>query len=600
MNNQEEIEKKEKEWLESLLWWKHLIDSYEYGTAFLILTNTDPKINDLTLDFIPALKRRRGYRKILILSDQNKNMIVVQKRKLRDTDCLLCDSRKIETFCHLENAMRIMPDVYINISKGRDDFVFSRFLRTLTIEDVIARGFLRLSYVPEKKECEDFTYISKYPGKKIKKDLFEKWIPFERINYKSISGYLHDCFAKLDNFFQRDSVIVFYGDTRMTEEGITLMREEYFCRIVDRDDKKKGTKRNDITVEALSTFYEQPHNEKIVILITVYQFEEICEQLEEIGYRLGKQVFLLNYRPDIRYISKNSLVNDLRKKTGKGYEIYKRIRMEYPREKLLLSPWVASGDIYIAGLYLVDYLKENCEVGYVIVVSSTSARKISELFGFQSLQISEDEGYELLDFARLFGYEATNCWCINANAGGARESEFCNVIDFNTHFQLGVFDFPIKKIAPKMYQESAEELFRSLHLKPGKTILFAPYSATYGMIDEELCSELLKCFISNGYDVCTNISGKEKPLPGTKGVFVPYSQIIDFLDRAGIFWGIRSGLCDIASSTKAKMIVYYRDIGSYSYFSLIRMKLKTSGILELVQECESSSSVIKKTLELLS
>jgi hypothetical protein len=74
-------------------------------------------------------------------------------------------------------------------------------------------------------------------------------------------------------------------------------------------------------------------------------------------------------------------------------------------------------------------------------------------------------------------------------------------------------------------------------------------------------------------------TGTEKPVAGTSAVFFQLNQAIAFMDAAGYFIGVHSGLCDIISSSTCKKVILYEKDGlfykssQYEYFSLAKMGL---------------------------
>jgi len=71
---------------------------------------------------------------------------------------------------------------------------------------------------------------------------------------------------------------------------------------------------------------------------------------------------------------------------------------------------------------------------------------------------------------------------------------------------------------------------------------------------EKMADKLMQ----RGLTVCANVdSDRELPIKGTHGIFIPYKQVVDFTEKAGAFIGLRNGLCDIVSSSHARMAVIY-------------------------------------------
>lgn len=116
------------------------------------------------------------------------------------------------------------------------------------------------------------------------------------------------------------------------------------------------------------------------------------------------------------------------------------------------------------------------------------------------------------------------------------------------------FQEPQKKSDVKM----VKQLFEQYHLKKGKTLVLAPYANTVAALPEKFWSDIVKKYQSMDYTIVTNSSGEQEPaVPGTKAVLVPIELIITFVEYAGTFIGLRSGLCDLIESAEAKKVIYY-------------------------------------------
>lgn len=148
------------------------------------------------------------------------------------------------------------------------------------------------------------------------------------------------------------------------------------------------------------------------------------------------------------------------------------------------------------------------------------------------------------------------------------------------------FNLPIdtKRIYPKFEDniQTIKEIFCQNNLKIGKTIVLAPYSTGLKGYSppNSFWTTIAEKLIESGYSVCTNCGKDEVAIKGTCPLFVPYKKIVPFLELAGGFVGIRSGLCDIIAGTKCKKIVvhlykaqYWPDGNSIAYTGLNNMGL---------------------------
>ncbi|MEA4924881.1 MAG: hypothetical protein VB084_06155 [Syntrophomonadaceae bacterium] len=143
--------------------------------------------------------------------------------------------------------------------------------------------------------------------------------------------------------------------------------------------------------------------------------------------------------------------------------------------------------------------------------------------------------------------------------------------------------------------EKINRLMTDNNLESGKTVLLAPYStglADY-LLPELFWTELAKGLTAHGFSACTNCSGDERPVEGTRRLFIPIREIVPFLDKSGYFISIRSGLCDVISTSKCKKIVihtqtakWWSDGMSLWYTGLNHMGL-CSDVVEL--ECRGDN-----------
>ena len=95
-----------------------------------------------------------------------------------------------------------------------------------------------------------------------------------------------------------------------------------------------------------------------------------------------------------------------------------------------------------------------------------------------------------------------------------------------------------------------------------------------------------------GYTVCTNSSGDKEPvIPGTVPVFFAYDRAINFLEYAGGFIAFRSGLCDVVSQARCKMIIFYDN--NYNAAKLEFFSPKKMGLRENVEEIEWTKDALR-------
>ena len=169
-----------------------------------------------------------------------------------------------------------------------------------------------------------------------------------------------------------------------------------------------------------------------------------------------------------------------------------------------------------------------------------------------------------------------------------------------------IFHASERRVYADIRDRSSDEIFSQNQLTMGRTVLLSPHAHTPAfMLNDRIWEDIAHRLLALGYDVCTNVNGEDEvPIKGTKGVFIPYNMLIDFMDKAGWFIGIRSGLCDIISGSKATKIILYPDTmfmynTYYEYFSLAKMYDIKNDLTELTSK-ENEMETVERIVSLFS
>lgn len=306
----------------------------------------------------------------------------------------------------------------------------------------------------------------------------------------------------------------------------------------------------------------------------------------------------------------------------KGFKEYKKIVNEYGSDVAIFSTaWRGTGDYFICGLYLETYLKKYNISNYVFLIPDNGGeRKIVELFQiYKSHVIEKDNIHPIRMFdsflaerelnIRYFhhGYENPNNLSISALDISLMGHNGLNMVDMYLSYGF-MIDNDAMKSMPQFTEDdnSINKLFVQNKLERGKTVLLAPYST--GLKEYEIPQTFWVKIVTElkyrGFTLATNCAGMEKCIPGTIALNIPYHQIVPFLEKAGYFIGIRSGLCDIVAGAACKKILlhtfkarWWLDGRSIVYTGLNNMGLCDDAI-ELVYENEDGlDALLASTLQ---
>lgn len=409
-----------------------------------------------------------------------------------------------------------------------------------------------------------------------------------------------------DNKITTENKLVFFGANKSSVFMIDKLNGYNKVAIIDNDVRKNGQIVSGMTVYAPEE-YLTLYDSEIRIIIASEYYREMCDQLEELGYMEGKEVFAVWKGPRYYDILEETFDYYI-SKTSTGKEIYDGLVDGAIGRHVFICPYAGTGDIYIVGLYLKDYIDSHNIEDYILVVSGGGCRKVASLFDINCVSLEQSEIEKLLMYVRLVGLDV--CHARVLNDGYLQVMVKCmrgyKDVDFHTMFQRCVFEAESKKSDIRIKQENSDDVFEKYDLIKGKTVLLSPYANTIYNMPDKFWKKLADELMDRGYMVCTNSCGDgEPPIEGTKGIFIAYSKIIDFLDKAGYFVGMRSGLCDIVSTTKAKMTVFYPAgnifgaCSTYDYFSLEKMQLKCDGVKEIVFSKEKYEVNISEVMKFL-
>lgn len=384
---------------------------------------------------------------------------------------------------------------------------------------------------------------------------------------------------------QKGDSIVIFGACENGKVVIRMLLERGFSihRVVDNDPKKIGGYCSGIRVEKPEILKEW--DKKTKVLFYTYYEEEISAQLKAYGMTQNRSFYSLFSRYKLE---RTALAQSCR--ILEGVWRFRRLKKKYGEGCVIfVCPYTGTGDIYLIGLLLGQFLENEKINDYVFVVVSTACRKAAQIYGIQNIEQMTKEKARALIKANMFAPDLFRLVVLNDSWAsvytnptewlrGYKGLNFADMFRIVV-FQLGErFSLDIPVCRDDIAQ--TELFFEERRLKPGRTVILAPYSTTLSELPNLFWEEIARQLRDRGYAVCTNSCGpQEPPVKGTEAVFFPLDAAIPIVNMAGGFIGVRSGFCDIISSTKAvKVIIYEQDSYFYQgttweYFSLIKMGL---------------------------
>lgn len=566
----------------------------------IIMASKRQDFNYYTLHYLNALREEKKIDSIYVLHTSTLSKEYIKKEATTFIYEMECSDIDINNLCRLAYIYKFSEQVIINTYENICDCDGSLLIDGVnrTVEDIIAISILGLSSIPKDCDCDKEEVV----GEKFLR------IDWEETEQKIKTGTRYDTTNESmelmirqntkqlieEKKIEKEDKIVLFGLNKSSMMIKSILQGYNIAAIIDNDKRKVGRVIDGINVYAPEDYLKEYDASKKIIVASKY-YHSMCEQLYQFGYGVGKEIFVVYYKEHF-YDVLPETINHYKDRIQIGEEIYWNIRKNMTEGSIFLCPYPGTGDIYIIGLYLEQYRKENDISDYVLVVCTNACKKVADLFGLKTVQISETEIQAVIAYARVVGMEEASVCVLNDSFGEqnaiARLRGY-KKIDFCTMFTECILKLEKKTVYAEFIQNNSDELFEKYNLVKGKTVLLSPYANTVNNLSDSFWMKIAEILIGEGYQVCTNVaSSKEEPVRGTIGIFIPYKMIVDFLDKAGFFIGLRSGLCDIVSSTSAKMFILYPRgmmFGSgtlYDYFSLSNMGLRKEKLLELEYDLE--------------
>jgi len=412
--------------------------------------------------------------------------------------------------------------------------------------------------------------------------------------------YLDELWKNLEilisNGVLKDKYIVVFGVNKPAEQTILYLRSHEFSVniILDNNTFNQGKVFMDIPIVSPENALF-PFRSNAVILIASKYYKEMGKQLQELDYQENVHFF-----QTIQYRSLSDSQDEfdhMSFSVKKGKKIYTALKEEYGKDCFLcICPYNGIGDAYFIASFLRQFLEKENIINYVFTVVSNSCYRVVKMFGYENVHLlRQQESDELCYFSRFVGTDNLGVKIFTHTMFHQDilvAMEQTERMDWGTMFLKILMGFKndVQRQFPLFSEHHLEiqKLFQECGLKPGRTAVLSPYANTVlnSVVSEQNNDlwENLVCFLKeNGYTVCTNCaSPTELPLKGTVPLVFPLEQVVETIEYAGLFIGVRSGLCDLVSSANATIIILYLNRKDL-FFNLKSMGLSRN-VVEILYE----------------
>ena len=373
--------------------------------------------------------------------------------------------------------------------------------------------------------------------------------------------------------------------------------------IVDNDPQKKGRhlyKEKEYEIVDANYFFRK-RNKNTVLLI--YSIRFWCEMKDQM-IRHGLKEFL-----DF-YVLESLTLNKKKMYVERGYSLLGKIRRKYGEDAFILAFHGPIGDNYLFSLFCRQYLAEN-GIGNYVCVGTSVTKKIINLFGFPQFVLLEREDFLALEYLYMFlgseleGVKFLQIWefAFHFNRDRIRFGREFNFMDTYRDYVYCLHDnrepaFPVFSTCTKKVAAT----FKRMGLEKGNTVIVSPYAYSIQKQPPKLFwIKLVDALLERGKKVVMNINPKAEKnfiskIPVLK---FPVEDSVPYLEYAGGFIGMRSGLCDVISSAACRKLLLYpkEDLTTIDYdrhradkeFGGLQAMGLTDQVIELEYDMSDSS-----------
>lgn len=335
--------------------------------------------------------------------------------------------------------------------------------------------------------------------------------------------------------------------------------------ILDNDPEKKG-----LVIGGCKVFQPKeilcPFKEKALVLIYSPGYaDQMRDQLASMGYQENVHFFILK---DYRNPNNNwKLFREKIVEARNGMLLYHKILKQFGKDAHILIARGATGDVFLNGLYLEEYIKAKKFEKYVVAGDAKGLVRIAGLFGIHNtvpLNFAEAECLQqCYKFFRCKNVTDLFMWqgSLYFNRCQTRMHESFNFLDTYTYYIYnGIVNrqkwkkplfLPLTKELEKKFQDNG--------MKKGKTVIIAPFAYSVRNLPVWFWDKLAGRLKKMGYEIFANmnIDIEINPFEQMKSFFFSFEEAEAVLKYCGYFLALRSGLCDIVSMIPCRQVILY-------------------------------------------
>lgn len=365
--------------------------------------------------------------------------------------------------------------------------------------------------------------------------------------------------ALLERGLLQDKRIFIFGHCNASEELAEYLMEKGLPvqAILDNSESKQGGCWRHIPI-VLPQAVLTSDDESSVVLIAAKAYASMKQQLKRFGFK-GAVYRVVDYNTFAEYSLEQEVYEQKLQRVERGSTLLCKIRKAYPHEFLVICPYKALGDVYLAMSYLPYYLQKHCVRQYAVLAVGDVCGRIVQMFGHDKKVIFTQKEMDELVQAVLYT-EEENALIVHHDR--PYTNNMTTLIDaaglkFEDMYRYGIYGLSGKE--EKMRPERLMDFAGKEMVEQGNCIILAPYAKSVVSLPGSFWEARVAEYQDRGLQVLTNVVGEEAPIAGSQGIQIPIEELVYAVEYAGHFAGIRSGLCEVVDTANCRKKVFFPD-----------------------------------------
>jgi hypothetical protein len=285
---------------------------------------------------------------------------------------------------------------------------------------------------------------------------------------------------------------------------------------------------------------------------------------------MHQQLVGLGYAGEIIRVGTASIGTDTAsgRDRDRGARLLDQLRVAHPDTHLVVCPFGALGDVYWALAYLPAFAAAGRRLPpAVVVVVGEGCRQVARLFGHKDVySLTQVEMDDLVGAVVDEGAQDATIAHHDRPYGDrapvrALDERFMTFTDMyrDLVYKLSAGSRPHAPRRDVLTQTSQADPSWASEIPRGRAVLMAPYAKSVVPVPWSYWEHTAERYLSQGDVVATVVYGDEDPVPGTLALEIPIPELLDAVEHAGTFISLRSGLCDVVHTARARKIHAFPD-----------------------------------------